>query len=445
VKWDEQPASPRAGMEATLRAWQLANTHPKAPTYVCFDVSDLEQQLDPDFPLLDVTRFAIPSDPVPDEADVAKVVEFLRHARRPLIMLGRSSRKREDWERRIRLAELLGAAVLTDTKTPSSFPTEHPLHVREAGMFLSAPQKAAIFEADVILALDWVDLGGTLFQSFGHEIADRVVISVSVDDGLANGWNYDHFMLPPVTLKLAATPENVVDRLLAACGGIVPRSGWRTVPAQPPPAASDGPLDLRGLARAVGAARRGRNVTLIRLPIGWPNDETPFSDSLDYLGADGGAGIGSGPGMAVGAALALREGGRVPVAILGDGDFIMGAGAIWTATHYRIPLLIIVANNRSYFNDETHQETVARVRGRQIENRWIGQRLDDPPVDLDHLAKSMGAVTRGDPVEDADTLASALETALAAAEAGATYVLDVRVTPGYSTTVTASASKAGQS
>ena len=394
VKWDEQPASPRAGMEATVRAWQLANTHPKAPTYVCYDVSDLEQKLEPDFPLLDVTNFALPSDPVPDVADVAKAVEFLRGAQRPLIMVGRSSRKGEDWERRVRLAELLGAAVITDAKTPASFPTEHPLHVGEAGMFTSAPEKAAIFAADVILALDCVDLGGALFASFGHDLADRVVISAGVDDGLANGWSYDHCMLPPVTLKLASTPDNAVAMLLAQCEGMAPRSPWRTVPATMPPApAADGTLDLRGLARAVGAARRGRNVTLVRLPIGWPNNETPFSDPLDYLGADGGAGVGSGPGMAVGSALALRGSGRLPVAILGDGDFIMGGSAIWTAAHYRIPLLIIVANNRSYFNDEIHQETMARVRGRHVENRWIGQRLDDPPVDLDHMAKSFGAVT----------------------------------------------------
>ena len=48
---------------------------------------------------------------------------------------------------------------------------------------------------------------------------------------------------------------------------------------------------------------------------------------LDYLGQDGGAGIGSGPGMAVGAALALEGSGRLPVAVLGDGDFLMGGTA----------------------------------------------------------------------------------------------------------------------
>ena len=38
--------------------------------------------------------------------------------------------------------------------------------------------------------------------------------------------------------------------------------------------------------------------------------------------------------------------------MLGDGDFLMGATALWTAVHYRIPLLVVVSNNNSFFNDE---------------------------------------------------------------------------------------------
>ena len=56
----------------------------------------------------------------------------------------------------------------------------------------------------------------------------------------------------------------------------------------------------------------------------------------------------------------------------------MASTAIWTAVHYRVPVLIIVGNNASFFNDELHQERVARERGRPVERRWIGQRIDRP-------------------------------------------------------------------
>src|SRR5207302_1109716 len=70
--------------------------------------------------------------------------------------------------------------------------------------------------------------------------------------------------------------------------------------------------------------------TMIRLPLSWADGLWEFRHPLDYLGTDGGGGIGSGPGMSVGAALALRDSGsdRLPVAVLGDGDFLMGVTAL---------------------------------------------------------------------------------------------------------------------
>ena len=107
-----------------------------------------------------------------------------------------------------------------------------------------------------------------------------------------------------------------------------------------------------------------------------------FEHPLDYLGSDGGGGVGGGPGISVGAALALKGSGRLPIAVCGDGDFLMGVTAVWTAAHYKIPLLIVVANNRSFFNDELHQERVARMRNRPVENRWVGQRISEPDIDI---------------------------------------------------------------
>ena len=147
----------------------------------------------------------------------------------------------------------------------------------------------------------------------------------------------------------------------------------------------------------------------LRLPLGWPGKYCGFEHPLDYIGFDGGGGIGSGPGMAVGAALALRDAGsdRLPVAVLGDGDYLMGLTALWTGVHYRVPVLIIVANNESFFNDELHQERMARLRNRPVENRWIGLRMSDPAMDLAELAHGQGAKGYG-PVRSAAALADAL-------------------------------------
>ena len=133
-----------------------------------------------------------------------------------------------------------------------------------------------------------------------------------------------------------------------------------------------------------------RPTTLTHLPISWEDRWWIFRHPLDFLGSDGGGGVGGGPGISVGAALALKNSGRLPVAICGDGDYLMGVTAVWTAVHYKIPLLFVIANNRSFYNDELHQERVARMRARPVENKWIGQRMTDPDIDL----AAMGARAR---------------------------------------------------
>ena len=172
------------------------------------------------------------------------------------------------------------------------------------------------------------------------------------------------------------------------------------------------------------------------MPLSWNGAWWPLRHPLDYLGSDGGGGIGGGPGISVGAALALKGSGRIPVAICGDGDYLMGVTALWTAAHYRIPLLVVIANNRSFFNDELHQERVARMRNRPVENRWIGQRISDPDIDLAAMARAQGAQGFG-PVQSESELAAALKSAIAAVEGGDVAVVDVRVEPGYAPAMTA--------
>ena len=146
------------------------------------------------------------------------------------------------------------------------------------------------------------------------------------------------------------------------------------------------------------------DVCYTRLPLGWNGGYAHFRHPLDYIGADGGGGVGAGPGMTVGAALALKGSGRIPIGLLGDGDFLMGNTAVWTAAHYQIPCLMIVCNNRSFYNDERHQERMAIARGRPPENRWIGQRIGDPDIDIAAMARAQGATGIGPVTKPADVL-----------------------------------------
>ena len=439
VKWDDQPASVQAALESLLRGHIVTSSYPSAPVYICLDAALQEAPLQsqPRFP--DLERHQPPSPPSPSALDVERTLGMLGEADRPTLLIGRVGRDLEAWDARVKLAETLGARVLTDLKVAAAFPTAHPLHPAAPGTFLTESGRELVEAADVILSLDWVDLGGTLRQAG----ARGRVISCTADHALHNGWSKDYFELAPAEIAITAHPDLLVAALLErlrAAGERAPRRGFERGETLRTKAVgsggesrSDRQISMRRLAASLNDALRDSPACLVRLPLGWDGADLVVEHPLDYLGQDGGAGLGSGPGMAVGAALALAlEGhGRLPVAVLGDGDLLMGAQALWTAAHYDLPALIVVANNRSFFNDEIHQERVARRRDRPVDNRWIGQHIRDPDPDLATLAQSLGLDGRG-PIRSANELDAAMVQAAAAARSGAAVLLDVHVAPdGY--------------
>lgn len=144
---------------------------------------------------------------------------------------------------------------------------------------------------------------------------------------------------------------------------------------------------------------------------GWTRRLWDWTSPSQYVGALMGGGVGYGIGHAVGAALAHRASGKLCIDIQPDGDCLYTPSALWTAAHHRIPLLIVMFNNRSYYNDEDHQVLMAKARGRPVENAHIGLRLDDPPVDFAGMARAFGIDAQG-PIEDPAELRPALARAV---------------------------------
>jgi thiamine pyrophosphate-dependent acetolactate synthase large subunit-like protein len=435
TKWDDQPASAEAAIESLLRAMLITQTAPRGPTYICLDAGLQESKLDAVPVLPDPKRFRPPPPVLPEPVAVEATAQRLLEAERPVILAGRVSRSETDWAQRIRLAETVSAVVVTDLKTAASFPTTHPLHGPPAGGNPTEATLNVLRSADVILSLDWVDLAGTLRTAWPGQQIPATVIQVSADQHVHNGWSMDHQGLPPADLYLMSEPDPTTAALLQA----IERLGRRKRPAwangrEPPPAISppgqDGMITVPMLAAALSVATFGQEVCLVRGPIAWAGHLWKIEHPLDYLGHDGGGGLGSGPGLTVGVALALYGSSRLPVAVLGDGDFLMGVTALWTAVHYGLPLLIVVSNNRSFYNDEVHQERMALQRGRLVANKWIGQHITGPDIDLAMMARAQGAVGFG-PVEDPQALGRILTEAVATARGGQVVVVDVRVRSGY--------------
>jgi thiamine pyrophosphate-dependent acetolactate synthase large subunit-like protein len=437
TKWDDQPASPAAAREAILRGTWIANTVPHGPVYINFDAELQEAKVSEPLPPIEPARY-MPAVSTAAPADlVREAAALLKNAKKVLMFAGRASRSEEAWKARVALAEALNARVVTDLKIGATFPTDHPLYAG-APRAITPESIEGLKNVDAVLSLDWVDLAGAL-RSLGPSPAAKVV-QVSLDHRIHNGWSMDHQGLPPVDLLLSADPDRVVPQLVKEIGA---STKPHAVPA-PRKVSDREPAGFTNehVARALNKVLGDRAVTYTHLPLSWDDTWLTFRHPLDFVGSDGGGGVGGGPGISVGAALALKGSGRLPIALCGDGDFLMGVTAVWTAVHYKIPLLFVLCNNRSFYNDELHQERMARARNRPVENKWIGQRMADPEVDLAAMGRAQGAQGFG-PVIAPGELAAVLQKAIAAVDAGQVAVVDVRVEPGYTATMTAAMTRAG--
>ena len=219
--------------------------------------------------------------------------------------------------------------------------------------------------------------GGLVRAACGAESPGARIIHASVDQHVHNGWSMDHLGLAPVDLRVLCEPDVFVAGLLGEPALATPAArrtddgGLGTMPRAAAPAS--GSIDIRMLAAALreslGKHPRSGRRPAPGLPGAHNRSAGPETSGrstipLDLLGYDGvpvsarGRVWPSVPRWRCGARAAC------PFAVLGDGDFIMGVSAVWTAVHYQIPVLIVIANNGSFFNDEMHQERVARQRNR---------------------------------------------------------------------------------
>lgn len=432
VKWDDQPGGIAAARLSLFEASARAQTAPRGPAYVNLDAALQEQRLEKPLPEIEPARYAAPRSPAPDAGLVAKTAAMLEKAASVVVMVGRVSRDREDWDRRIALVERLGARVLTDFKAAAAFPSDHPAVAGKAGYFLDVEAKQALKEADLILNLDWMDFGGTLRSVLGDGPVGARLVTASLDVHNHRGWVKDGGAPAPSDVLFLNEPDSVVGALLDRHENS-PRST-----AKPAPSAAGQPVDAlatptpQTIAAVLRQELGDQPSCLIRAPLSWTGADWPVSHPLGSLGYDGGGGIGSGPGMAVGAALALRDTHPeiLPLAVLGDGDFLMNASAIWTAVNQSIPLLIVVVNNHSFYNDEVHQESVARQRGRPVENKTVGIVMNGPEIDISTVAEGFGAHTLGR-LNSNGAFRRAIGEALVTVRAGGVAVLEVEAEKGY--------------
>ena len=443
VKWDDQPLGAQSVAESVLRAYQIAMTAPRGPVYLCFDVELQESPLPEGFVLPDLSRFQYPASPAGNPDAVDQAAKALLEAKWPVLVVEGLGRSPGGTEALTSLVDVLGAPVI-EVGAAFNLPNSHPMNVTGANADV-------LKDADLVLSVGVKDVEAVLTRAvteqgttqagvpraasgYGRRFESLVsegtkLIHVGLNEYGFKAWPSSYGRLLPTDVNILGNGALVLAELAKKCGeakdtALERLAKERTAKARP---IHDGvyqranqdlkerwwdqtPTSTARLAAEIWEAIKEEDWVLVHGSLsGWERRLWTVDDPSRWVA--GGGGTGTGMGVAMGAALAFRGTGKVCVSIQNDGDLLYTGGSMWTAAHHKIPMLVVMFNNQSYYQDVGHQSAVARMRERSLETVGIGVSLEGPNTDFAMLAKSFSLYGDG-PILDAGDIAAALKRGL---------------------------------
>ncbi|MBX3413143.1 MAG: hypothetical protein KF708_10680 [Pirellulales bacterium] len=405
---------------ALRRAVQTALTPPTGPVFLSLpmDIMSEEAELELTMPALLNTRTRPPVEALARAADV------LAGAKNPAILVGSRVVERDAVAELVRVAERLGAPVISESGTTHgrlSFPADHPLSV--LGLPLWSPEvNARLAEYDVLFVAG-MDL---LRQYVYHEPPRALPIASKIvhldEDQWQIGKNYpvEVGLLGDTKMGLAELDTLLAERMKPAAveaakkriamHGEVQRKTQEAIRAKAVEERAMRPLSSITMMSAL-AGILPPDVAVIEEAVTSTN--TMFErlgalkNTTGYFGHRGWA-LGWGLGCAIGVKLAWPE--RPVLAILGEGAAMYGIQGLWTAAHYKLPVTFVIANNAQYQILKIGAQGLGLPEAKA--GRFLGMDLVEPEVDFIGLAQSLGV--QAERITDPDELAAKVKAGLSA-------------------------------
>jgi thiamine pyrophosphate-dependent acetolactate synthase large subunit-like protein len=428
TKWDHEPRSLASVPTVLARAYRIAREEPRGPVYVALDAGLQEDRVSEPVPLDDLPRLAaLPSPLAPEPAALRALAARLCAARRPVMVLGYPGRHPDSFDLLVRLAEEVGIGAV-DTHWRLNFPNRHELNVTDS---------AAIERADCVLFVDVKDMGKPTqrLDSVTRRVTSRLsegctVLDLGFNDVGISSWSEDYAQLLPTDLQVTADTTVALPMLLEQCRRILAdepparraereswreqlralhRETWQGWRRRADELAGCSPVATSRLAAEVWQVIREHDWVLSAgTAAEWALRTWDFDRPYRHPGRQ--LGTATQIGISLGVALAHKGTGRLVVDLQPDGDLMFDVGALWVASRYELPLLVVMFNNRAYYNDWEHQERLARQRGTPIERASIGMAIDAPAPDFAAVARGFGWWAHG-PLTDPDAVHDAVRNA----------------------------------
>ena len=460
VKWDDQPQGALSVAESILRAYQIAMTEPRGPVYLCLDVELQESRLPDGFVIPDPSRYRPAAPPSGNSEAMADAAKALCEARWPVLLVEGLGRAPGGPAALQSLSELLGIPVI---EVGSSFNLSNLHHLNVSGASADV-----LKDADLVLTVGVKDVEAALTRpepegivpaglprvasgfSRRHQSVIRDgtrLVRVGLQEYGVRAWTSSHGRLTPADISILGSGPQVLRELTRLCqsamdGDLQRRVAERAARTREIHTAivaraqkdlkerwwAQTPIATARLAAEIWETIRDQDWVLAHGSLsGWERRLWEVSDGARFIA--GGGGTGTGMGVAMGVALAFRGTGKVCISIQNDGDLLYTPGSLWTAAHHGISMLIVMFNNRSYYQDVGHQLAITRMRQRALDNVGVGVSLEGPATDFATLAKSFAIYGEG-PILNPEEIRPALERGLRVVkEKGAPALIDTITQP----------------
>jgi benzoylformate decarboxylase len=314
---------------------------------------------------------------------------------------------------------MTGAAVFTQRPTEVAFPSNHPQYAGAAPRVPVEPNPLAPY--DVIFITGMAVFPHIFFPAQPLLPPHSKIIHLDPDSWeVGRNLPIEHGLVGDIGLTLASLTKRIAHSADDEYQKAVEKRRQEVSATQA--AASE------SLKRRIEAARGKRPMAPIsafatladELPAGAVvfDDAVSNSPALNeaighmeagtrFLTTHRAGAVGWGLGAAIGGQLARPD--RRVVAVVGDGAAMYSIQALWTAAHHDLPIVFIIANNRSY--ELLKMNIRAYLQGSDRQSAYLAMDLDKPCIDFAGLAHSQGVHgTRASTEED---LQAALREAFA--------------------------------
>ena len=442
TKFDAQPATVDGVPEAFARAYSVMMTHPTGPIYMCYDAWLQEEKLEHDVQMPSPTAVKVPAKMSPDVEAMEKAARMLMSAKFPMLLAEYVGKTEEGYNALVELADTVHCAVY-DLDARCCFPGVHPYNMSMIDEIFK--------QVDLVVGLDtqdWEKPTTRLISTTRTRESKLAKGCKFVDIGFGelkiSGWSLDYQRMMDFDMRIIGDTDIAIPMLTKLCKQIIAktpglksrlqargkklaalhakkRADWRRAGLDVKQRKMT-PLTHAVLATEIWEVIKNEDWVLTAGALeDWARRIWDFDAHHRHAGKS--LGTSTQIGTSLGVALAHRDKGRLVVDIQPDGDLMFDAGALWIAAKHNLPMLVVMYNNRAYYNDWEHQIRMAQLRKTDEKKAHIGMDLCDPDPDFAGLARAMGWYSEG-PIDRVEDVQPALRRAIARVRAGQPALVD---------------------